>query len=307
MATFFDDLTKSADDLITKGFPAEGSFKISTETKTDNGVSLTTTGKRFFKGDDEFVEALFEPKFTWAAHNVEFTGKFSTLGEYETAVALKDLGAKGSKLQVTGNQGVKGWSLKPAAEFKNDVVATKLTVTVPDDRVSKPVNVEVSAVAAYEKAYNLGAKIKYATGFNKSKDSTQEPAISWGLRAAYVAPLWSKVLQFNHEGTAYLAGGAYHQKVTDLTTLAATFTVDHLEDVAAPGAAVAGEYKYAVDTILKGKFAVTPAKDFRIGLALTQNWTTASTVTIGADLNAINILGGEKGAAHSFGVEIKLK
>jgi len=306
MANFYDDLTKSADDLIGKGFPAEGSFKLSTETKTDNGVTLTTTGRRFFKGTDEFVEALFEPKFTWAAQNVEFTGKFSTLAEYETGVSVKDLAGKGSKFSVTGNQGAKGWSVKPGGEFKNENVATKLAVTVPDDRVGKPVNVEASAVASYEKTYNLGGKVSYNTGFTKGSAAV-EPTLSWGVRAAYVAPLWSDVIGVSQSAGSQVATGAYYQKVTDATTLAATMSVDRLAAAPAPAASVAGEYKYAPDTTLKGKFAVTAAKDFRLGFALAQNWTTASTVTIGADVNALNLLGSQKGAAHSFGVEVKLK
>jgi len=306
MANFYDDLTKSADDLIGKGFPAEGSFKLSTETKTDNGVTLTTTGRRFFKGTDEFVEALFEPKFTWAAHNVEFTGKFSTLAEYETGVSVKDLAGKGSKFSVTGNQGAKGWSVKPGGEFKNENVATKFTVTVPDDRVGKPVNVEASAVTSYEKTYNFGGKVTYNTGFTKGSAAV-EPAVSWGVRAAYVAPLWYDVISVAHSASSQVATGTYHQKVTDAATIAATFSVDRLAAAPAPAATVAGEYKYAPDTTLKGKFAVTPSKEFRLGFALAQNWTTASTVTIGADVNALNLLGSQKGAAHSFGVEVKLK
>jgi len=305
MATFYDDLSKNADDLITKGFPAEGSFKVSAETKADNGVSLTTTGKRFFKADAEIVEALFEPKWTWAAHNVEFTGKFSTQSEYETGVSVKDLGSKGSKVSVTGNQGAKGWSVKPGAEFKNDMVAAKAVVTVPDDRTVKPVNVELSGVAAYEKSYTIGGKVIYATGYTKGSTAV-EPAVSWGVRAAYVQPLWAAVFGVAHAAGSEKVGGTYYQKVTDSTTVASTFEVDRLSKES-PGASVAGEYKYASDTTFKGKFGVTPTKDFRLGAALQQNWTSAATVTIGADLNALALLGTNKGAAHSFGFEVKLK
>jgi len=306
MATFFDDLGKPADDLLQKGFPAEGSFKISTELKTDNGVSLTATGKRFFKGTDEFVEALFEPKFTWAAQNVEFTGKFSTGSDYETGVSVKDLAGKGSKLSLTGTQNPRGWALKPGAEFKNENVATKLQVTVPDDRVAKPVNAEVSAVASYEKSYNVGGKVNYATGYTKGSTAV-EPAIGWGARAAYIQPLWQAVFGYSQAAGSNVIGGSYHQRVSDATTFGSTFWVDQLAPNPAPSASAAAEYRYAADTTLKSRFLVTPAKDFRVALALQQNWTSASTVTIGADLNALTLMGTNKGAAHSFGIEIKLK
>jgi len=306
MATFFEDLGKPADDLIVKGFPAEGSFKISTEVKTDNGVTLTTTGRRFFKAGAENVEAVFEPKFAWAAQNVEFTGKFSTGSEYETGVSVKDLASKGSKLGFTGVQNQKGWSLKPSAEFKNDIIAVKATAAWPDDRVAKPLTAEASAVAAYEKSVNVGGKATYATGYT-AKGAAVEPVLGYSVKAGYLQPLWQAIGSFTQAVGSQIFGATYYQKVTDATTLATSFTVDRLAAVSAPAASVAGEYKYAADTTLKSKFAVTPAKDFRLALALQQNWTTASTVTIGADLNALTLLGTNKGDAHSFGVEIKLK
>jgi len=306
MATFYDDLGKQADDLIGKGFPAEGSFKISTETKTENGVTLTTTGRRFFKAGAENVEALFEPKFLWAAQNVEFTGKFSTGSEYETGVNVKDLAGKGSKLAFTGTQNPKGWSLKPAVEFKNDLVAVKASVTWPDDRVAKAVNAEATAVAAYEKSVNVGGKVTYATGYT-ARGAAVEPVLGWAVKGGYLQTAWQAVASFTQGVGSQIVGGTYWHKVTDATTVSTTFSVDRLAANAAPAAAVAGEYKYDGETKLKSKFAVTPAKDFRLGLALEQTWTKASTVTIGADLNALTLLGTNKGDAHSFGVEIKLK
>jgi len=269
-------------------------------------VTLTTTGKRFFKAGAENVEAIFEPKFLWAAQNVEFTGKFSTGSEYETGVSVKDLAGKGSKLAFTGTQNSKGWALKPAVEFKNEHVAVKSSATWPDDRVGKPLAAEASAVAAYEGKVNVGGKLTYATGYT-ARGAAVDPVLGYSFKAAYLQPLWQALGSFSQAVGSQVFGGTYFQKVTDATTLVANFSVDRLASNPAPAATVAGEYKYAADTILKSKFAVTPAKDFRLGLALVQNWTTASTVTIAADLNALTLLGTNKGEAHSFGVEIKLK
>jgi len=305
MATFFDDLGKSADDLINKGFPADGSFKVTTETKTENGGSLTTTGRRFFKGGDELVEVTFEPKYQWAAKNLELTGKFTTGAEYEIGVSAKDLAGKGSKLSFTGLQNSKGWSLKPAFEFKNEAAAIKASAVWPDDRVAKPVTAELSAVASYEKSFNFGVKVNYQTGYT-AKGSAVEPALSWSVAAGYVKPYWQAVARYAQSVGSNLIRATYYQKVTDATTMAASFEVDRLAANAAPGAAVAGEYKYAADTTLKGKFSVNPAKEFRIGLALQQQ-LSALTFTLGADLNALLLAGTNKGNPHSFGVEFKLK
>jgi len=304
-AVFYDDLGKSADDLINKGFPAEGSFKVSTETKTSNGVSLVTTGRRFFKNGNENVEALFEPKFAWTEQNVEVTGKLSTSSEYEAGVSLKDLGAKGSKLSLTANQGKVGVSAKPGVEFKNENVAVKTSVAVPVDFGGKPVAVEASAVAAYENVH-LGAKVNVNTAHTQGD---KETALSffWNLKAGFIQPLWQAVSWFHNANKSNLVGASYYQEVTPAVKLGTTFSVDRAANNPSPSANVVGEYKYAADTVLKSKLGVNPSKDLRVGLALQQNWTTSSTVTIAADLNALQLLGTNKGDAHSFGVEIRLK
>jgi len=304
-ATFYDDLGKNADDLINKGFPAEGSFKVSTETKTSNGVSLVTTGRRFFKNGNENVEALFEPKFNWTEQNVEVTGKLSTGSEYETGVSVKDVGAKGSKLSLTANQNKAGVSAKTGVDFKNESIAFKSAVTVPDDFAGKPIGVEASAVAAYENV-NVGSKVNVATAHTQGD---KETALSffWNLKAGYLQPLWQAVAWFNNANKSNVVGASFYQEVTPAVKLGTSFSVDRLAANPSPAANVTGEYKYASDTVLKSKLGVNAAKDLRAGLALQQNWTTSSTVTVAADLNALQLLGTNKGDAHSFGVEIKLK
>jgi len=306
MATFYDDLGKNADDLVNKGFPAEGSFKISTETKTSNGVSLIATGRRFFKSGTENVEALLEPKVNWEAHNVELTGKLSTGNEYETGASVKDVGAKGSKLSLTANQGKAGVSGKIGADFKNENVAVKTAVTVPDDLSGKPVNVEVSTVAAYEQV-NVGGKLNVSTPHSKG-DKEQALSLLWNLKAAVLQPVWQAVAWFNNAtATSNEIGGSFWQEVTPNVKLGTSFAVDRLAQNNAPKASVVGEYKYAADTVVKSKLSVNQAKDLRVGLGLQQNWTTSSTVTIAADVNALQLLGTNKGDATTWGVEIKLK
>jgi len=305
MATFYDDLGKNADDLIIKGFPAEGSFKVSTETKTSNGVSLVTTGRRFFKAGNENVEALFEPKFNWAEKNVELTGKLSTNNEYEVGSSIKDLGTKGSKLSLTANQSKAGIVVKGGVDFKNENVAVKTSVGAPDDLSGKPINVEASAVAAYENV-NVGGKVNVATAHVKG-DKETATSIFWNLKAGFLQPLWQSVAWFNNAKDSNVVGASFYQDVTPAVKVGTSFTVDRLAANSAPAANVTSEYKYAADTVLKSKLGVNSAKDLRVALALQQNWTTSSTVTIGADLNALQLLGTNKGDAHSFGVEVKLK
>jgi hypothetical protein len=308
MATFYDDLGKNADDLITKGFPAEGSVKVSTETKTANGLTLVTTGRKFVKNSVEGVEVLLEPKAVWAEKNVELTGKISTDSAYEAGVSVKDLGAKGSKLSLTVNQAKTGNSLKAGADFKNENVAVKAAVTYPDDAAAKPINAEASAVVAYEKV-NVGAKVNYATAFTKDNKETAS-SFFWNAKVGYLQPLYQLVGYFNNANKSNVVGGSFYQEVTPAVKLGASFSVDRANEKAAPAASVSGDYKYAADTLVKSKLSVfskDAAKELRLALALQQNWTSSSTVTIGADLNALQLLGSNQNAPHSFGLEVKLK
>jgi len=305
MATFYDDLGKNADDLIGKGFPADGSVKVSTETKTSNGVTLTTTGRRFVKGGQDGVEVLLEPKYNWAAQNVEVTGKISTESAFEAGVSVKDLGAKGSKLSLTGNQAKTGSSVKVGADFKNESVAVKTAVTYPDDANVKPVNVEASAVASYD-IVNFGAKINFASAYTKSEKETAS-SLFWNLKLGLLNPLWQAVGFYNNANNSNVVGGTFWQEVSPAVKLGTTFSVDRANEKNAPAAAVAGDYKIAADTSAKAKVSVSSTKDLRLALALTQNWTTSSTVTLGTDLNALHLLGSNGGSAHTFGLEVKLK
>jgi len=308
MATHYDDLGKVADDFIVKGYPAEGSVKVSTETKTANGVSLITTGRRFVKNGQDGVEVLLEPKLNWAERNVEVTGKLSTESAYEAGVSVKDLGAKGSKLSLTANQGKEGASAKVGVEFKNENVAVKVISTYPDEPSSKPISADVAAVAAHQNV-NVGAKINATTAYTKGEKETAS-SWSWSAKAGYLQPLWQLVGWWTNAPGKNIVGGSFWQEVTPSVKLVSTFNVDRNNEKGSPAAAVAAEYKYAPDTLIRSKLGVSQPKDvkeLRLALVLQQNWTTSSTVTIGADLNSLQLLGTNQGAPHSFGLEVKLK
>jgi len=308
MATYYDDLGKSADDLIVKGYPADGSVKVSTETKTPNGVTLITTGRRFVKSGIDGVEVLLEPKFDWKERNVEITSKLSTESAYEAVVAVKDLGTKGSKLSLTANQGKEGASAKGGVDFKNENVAVKISGTYPDEPSSKPIVGELSTVVAYENV-NAGVKLNGTTAYTRGEKETAS-SFFWNAKLGYLQPLWQLVGWWTNAAGKNIVGGSFWQEVTSNVKLGASFNVDRANDKGSPVAAVSSEYKYAPDTIIRHKLSVAQPKDvkeLRLGVALQQNWTTSSTVTIGADLNSLQLLGTNQGAPHSFGLEVKLK
>lgn len=134
---------------------------------------MNVSGRRFYKQGTETTEALFEPKFNWAAQNVEFSAKAGTMAEAEGAVSIKDLGVAGTKLTLTRVQSPKGDSFKPAAEFKNANVATKAVVTLNDGALKAPV-VEASVVGT-DGTSSLGAKVNAETGVRSSPSAPALP------------------------------------------------------------------------------------------------------------------------------------
>jgi len=269
---------------------------------------LITTGRRFVKSGQDGVEVLLEPKFNWAERNVEVTGKLSTESAYEAGVSVKDLGAKGSKLSLTANQGKEGASAKLGVDFKNENVAAKVSGAYPDESSSKPITLDVSAVAAYENV-NVGAKINATTPYTKGEKEVAS-SLFWSAKAGYLQPLWQLVGWWTNAAGKNVVGGSFWQEVTPNVKLGTSFNVDRLNEKGSPSAAVSTEYKYAPDTVIRSKLGVSQPKDvkeLRLALALQQNWTSSSTVTIGADLNSLQLLGTNQGAPHSFGLEVKLK
>jgi hypothetical protein len=72
MAKFYEDIGLDSSDLLSKGYPVAGVVKVTTETKTADGITLVTTGRRFLKDKAAAVEIGFEPKYEYAARNVRF-------------------------------------------------------------------------------------------------------------------------------------------------------------------------------------------------------------------------------------------
>jgi hypothetical protein len=297
MATQFDDIGKNASDLLSKGFPASGSFKVSASTKTPSGVSVDASAKRVYKGGNDSVELILEPKWSWSAHNVEFTGKLTTTDNYEGGVSVKNLGVDGTKLSATVIKNAGGSSIKVGSDFKNSSVAIKDSIVYPDDTAEKPIKITASGVVAYNDA-NIGAKVNYATG------GKSDASLSWTAALGYAQGTWEASASL---ADATNAAASFWQKVTDHVSLAANFNVDLAADSPASSASFGSVYKYDTDTTVRSKVSVSQKSDFRVGAGLTQSWNKCTSVTIAADLNALQIMGSNSGNAHSFGMEVKFQ
>lgn len=299
MTTFFDDIDKNALDTLNKGFPSGGSFKVSADLKTGNDVTVASSATRSFKGDKESVVAVIEPKFVYAPQNLEVNAKFSTASEYSLGATLKNLAVDGSKISVTGTQKSGSNSVKAAFQFSNDTVAVKSAVTVPDDMEDQPIKADASLVTGLDN-FTVGLSVNHATSYDDGV--SQDSATNYGAKVAYGEPDFQVAATYTTGDKSECTASFY--QVKDSVKFAAQFVYDTASK--ATSAVFGADYKYASDTSIKSKVSVK-GSDFRTGVALSQNWTSSTTVTIAADVNALSVLGSNSGAAHSFGVEVKLQ
>jgi len=338
MAKPYEDIGKDAVEFITRGFPNSGTFKISTETKTPNGVSLKANATRSFEySKGAYTEKLaseLEPRWEWKELlNLEFSGKLNVAGDFEGGVAASDLGTKGTKLALTGFQSDKdGAALKGQASFKNSQVTAKTGAKFPfkenthvncnGEFTFRHDNIHVGTDIRYDHAVNAHAE----EGAAKAKDALENRMLL-NFKAGYLTDQIQVVVsaedQINRDKATSAKTPVYHfLNFNVLYALSSAVKAGFgltLERTQAKGAEIhaGGEYKVDRDTVLKGKFGVVNAdkeddREFRISLAAKQNITERMNVTMGCDVNARAIptgKGGFPGATkpHSFGFEIKFQ
>jgi hypothetical protein len=294
MADFFEDVGKSADDMFAKGFPSGGLFKVSSETKTSNGVTFTSSASRSVKKGAEVVEAIIEPKFNVNQYDTELTGKFSTLSNYELGVGKKNIGLDGSKLSLTATQAAATTRVKLGFDVKQEQFAIKSSFDYPlDESASNPAKASASAIVRYGD-FAIGDQIGYKLGGD---------SVDWSIKVGYFQPSYQVVGNYNHTDNRD-CGVSFYQKVTNALRFAAAFKIDRNKKNP-PAAQIAADYQYTDVIGLKSKLAIS-GNAFRLGAALSQKWNSNATITLGADLNALELLGSAGGEAHTFGLEVKL-
>jgi hypothetical protein len=302
MARFFDDIGQDSTDLLTKGFPNAGTVKVSAETKTNNGVSLVATGRRFLKSNAANVELGFEPKYDWSARNVELSAKVNTSSEYSGTVTLKDFLAKGTKFAGDIAVSEKGSTYKETVSYKNDNVATKASVSHALDDSSKPMVIEGSVAGTYEKRFFGGLNATFTSGTSAFGGGAKLGLDQSDFQAHLFAASTEKSL---------LLGAGWFQKASAALKVAARASTD-VKGAVGHGATLASEYKFDDLTTLKSKVSLQTFTDeskpaeARVSLGLKQLLSANFTATLGADVNARQLLGSNSGGDHTFGLELKL-
>jgi len=328
MAKAFEDIGKESVEFIAKGYPNSGTFKISTETKTPNGVALKATATRSFDSKGEKIGAEVEPKFDWKQHDVELNGKLATGGEFEGGITFNEI-VKGAKISFTGFQSdSNGNAVKASATYKHEMATLKAGVKFPF-KDNTHVNWNGELTVRHENVY-AGADIRFDQAVpapSAAEGEQPKDRLLCNFKAGYVTP--------DFQVLAY----AEDQVNKDKGTLA-QFPILHIlsfnflcafsnaikfgfgasverNNIRGVELNAGGEYKVDKDTVVKGKFSVVQAqkaddREFRLGLAAKQNITDRVNVTVGADVNARAMLGTPgttlgNTKPHSYGFEIKFQ
>jgi len=315
MAIFYGDIGKECNDLLDKGYPTSGQFKISTEVKTPNGITINSSGRRYLKKGEEQVEAIFEPKFELKERKLELTGKLTTTQVFEIGASLKDLVADGSKISFNGvSDDRAGPGLKGELSFKNLIVAVKGSAQYPF-REDKSVKMNTGAVFRYQQ-FLLGVEINADLLNTHQKTEKKSPGFLWNALFAYHTPtrcmngfINNKAGEGADAKPQSILGLGWYQKVTEALKFGVQFSLDQ-NLTQGPACIVGGEYKFDGSTTLKGKFGVKVDKpekhpEFRLGLSGIQSISPYLTATLGADINVRSLLGNPLGENHSFGLELK--
>jgi len=314
MSKHFGDIGKDAKDLLTTDFPADGTFKVITQSKTSTGVTFKATLNRFFKkdksGPKEIISAVIEPKYEWKDQNLEFTAKLATTNEFSAGFSVKDLVGQGSKVEVTGSQSDRdGASAQLVGSYKAAGISTKVSVGYPFGAVGpkkekKPLKINGEAVIQYPTNLFLASNVVVDV------DSENTSMKGDGI-VGYSQDQWQFTARGSHDRKSDITlwGLSFFHKVSDGVKWALDFDADQAW-IRGPIASVGGEYKLDDSTTIKGKWAVklteqSKQTEMRVGVSARQKISPFISVTLGSDLNVRNLLGDSIGDAHSFGFELK--
>jgi len=318
MAKQFDDIGKETKDLLERGFPNSGTFKISSETKTSDGVTVNASAVRCVKvkkdKPSEEVTATVEPKFDWSKNNIEIASKLSTNKNFEGEISFKDIGKNGSKISFKADdQEDKGFTTTSTVSYKDKNIAFKSSAAYPFTP-SNPIQLIVNSVIHYNSIL-FGAGVVYDTHFQKD-DKDVEPSFTASAAIGYVGRDYEANLSVKNFPTSKkdhprdnLFTVAWYHKLSNSIKYGISFLLDQSQ-TKGPHAVVGGEWKADDSTTLKAKVGVkgienTDQLEFRSAVSISQKITNHLTASVGADLNLRKIFGTNIGAGPSLGLELK--
>jgi len=297
---------KESKDLLTKDFPADGTFKVSSQSKTNNGLNIKATLNRILKRDKsgikEVVTAVVEPKFEYKERNIEFSGKLSTSNDFSGGVIIKEIVPK-TEIEFKGSQsGKEGVSASLSASYKTKNFSGLLNLSHNLYQKKSPTKLNGELFVEYPTNLFLGTNFTV----NLEQENTQlvsEAALGYNRDNFRVAA--RGIHSFQKEETNY--GFSFHHTLNDSTNWALDFDV-----APTPSCTVGAAHKIDNSTTLKGKWNVklidpSQQPEMRVGMSVVQKLTPNVSATFGTDLNLRALIGYESiSEPHSFGLDLRL-
>jgi len=289
---FYRDLGKSANDLVTKGFPSTYKFELTTNAergmkfifaaeKKSKEVkdSVSSDGKK----SHDYIFVSSQVKEELKEHGINFTGTLDS-EKLGGELALADIATKGLKVTFKGNiadnnkQDASG-----EVEYRNDLLAGTLGLTWKDHKNTVEPSISVGII----EALSLGASAKYLLP-SASSDGGWD---SFSLGANWVPAKYFDLSSFinakrekTNEYKLTTNVKLYYTHSTN-TTFAADVNYDFNSSFnQGVSLKLAANHKFDANTSVKAKVD----NKGQVALALSQKAFSNVTLTLGTETNILN-------------------
>jgi len=301
MATKYEDLGKEGNDMLSRGFPSNNGLKVNFENNFE-GAELKSTFERAFREKKESISLVLEPSYSFNCCNLKIKGKLTSKPENEVSVEAKDYLLPGSIVEVGTSE--KSKSNFGAIGYVNDLVNLNVKLEFASQVPSGNLNLIGNGVLQYPQDVFWGIN----TQFSRADGASSWQHILNG-RIHFSFKSHTTTMFFDETKTkSQQLGLLWTQKLSDKTKFSSKITLDSDLKVD-PTLEAAFENKIDNDTTTKSKvnFSLNKERNFRLLFGYQTKVSKLCTLTIGADVNAFELIGNKGGEGHSLGFELKFK
>jgi len=306
MATPYKDLVKGT-DFVNRGFYANNSFALTTETRSGDYTFKTSV-----TGDARKpVSAALEPKYEWREHNLVFEGKLSTLNTLTAKATFKNV-VPGLSTHIQGDRAV---VVKGDTSVVTQAASAGLTYATTQAHFSTEAKVPIGGGAvSLTSAVHVRPVDNVSVGVKADYDLGGQPRFEGKLIGGNL--LTEAALSVSYPEK--VIGVSLWHALNARFQFAATVAIPpSAVEGRKPGPAVvnvAGNYTFDPFTSLKAKLIAgidrsdSSAHAYRAGLAVTQRVNENITVSVGTDVNLNHAWGlGATGETSTYGVQVAFK
>jgi len=291
--TYFKDLSKRANDIISKEFPIEN--KVEWSGVTDSGVLLETN---FSQKKDGSVSGTLTPSYKYKDWGATFLAELTTRKEFKAEVSLQDQIVEG--LKTTISEQSKGGEVftTAGAEYRNELVSVTATADYGKEAGS---TVKGTAVVGRQ-GFALGVSGEYFLGLaNNATSDLKEVNVTLGYSAVDMDITTFGRLKTLEDEDKTEVGASFFHRVNPVLSVGSEISFDvGNADTAKPKLTVAGQYLFSPDTLLKAKLDT----DGKLGLSYQQLFNRSCKLTLGGSIDTTNP-GGKGSSVFGFNLSLK--